>query len=1183
MTSPDAADPRIGTLFGNFRIVRKLGEGGMGTVFEARHDKIGRRAAVKILHPEYAESPEYAERFLNEARSVNIAAHPGLVEIFEYGQQPDGTLYIVMEFLDGQTLYSRMQSRRTLPQAQVAAVALQIARALSTAHHKGIIHRDLKPENIMLIQDPVTPTQERVKVLDFGIAKVDAAQRRLSDPEGERRGTRHGAFIGTPLYMAPEQHGSAESVDGRADVFSLAVVMYELLAGQPPYTGNSISLLQRKPPPVAELNPAVTPAMQALVTRMMAVEPAGRPSMGEVALALEPLAGVLGGGRRWRWRRVGALAAVLLLLLAALLYRAVRPRNLAEARARALGVVREALIADATATRVQAVRALGQSRDYSLRSLAEPMLADEEPQVTATAARALGQLGDPAAQPALLTALGRTREPTAKLEIAAALAQLHAPRGAAALHDLVERGDDASRLSAALLLADLGDLAGAPPLRQYLDRASGVEGATARVLTALARLGDQDARERLAGLSQTTADEPMRVHAAWSLARLGDEAARAQLSALSQRSGPEQILAARLLASLGDPGAYPLLLAASADDKKPDAAREFALEGLGDCGRADAVPTLLAALEERGASPRLRLAAAGALLQLAAGEPAQLAERSLSWARAALGEGGELDRELAVAVLGDSDTDAALQGLQRALRDKDRAVRRSAALALGRRPGRAALAALGEALGDADPQVRLAAVSALSQSAAALQKAGDSDGERSARQRLDALTRSADEVNRAAASAALAQLGDRGQSDRLRAALAARDPQIRRLAVAALEPVTADEPLLLAALKDNDDEVRLLAARRLAVAGSAAALTVLGELVERGDRIGLLAFAQLRALGREVESPVRRLDLSSVSVAERGAILEAAAELPAAEAGRVLALGALDSAAAVRRRAAELLAALARSSPRSDVYALLRMLGRDPELAVRARASQLLQRLPPPPAATTQKAESPSSARRDPTSGSKPGGSFLLLQGDDGVRVQVDRGPAEPLSPRPLPVSAGRHRISYSGGSQDIRVAAGETVTVRVPVSLLDQLVADASEAMRGKDYGRAQSLLDRAHRVQLRTGGKPAVQAELIYQQGRLHEARGQWREAMTQYTRFLKLPETHQRGESRAAARAAVNRLSPRMGLIQIFSLRDGKCRVTDEYYLPPGDHLISLGGGRTRTVSAQAGVITPVKQCP
>ena len=136
-----------GTLFGNFEVVRKVGQGGMGVVYEAKHRQIGRKAAIKVMHREWAQRPDYTERFLNEARAVNIIQHPSLVEIFEYGQQPDGTLFIVMEFLQGESLEQRMQKQGLpLPEHTVIDIALQLGRALTAAHEKGVIHRDLKPD-----------------------------------------------------------------------------------------------------------------------------------------------------------------------------------------------------------------------------------------------------------------------------------------------------------------------------------------------------------------------------------------------------------------------------------------------------------------------------------------------------------------------------------------------------------------------------------------------------------------------------------------------------------------------------------------------------------------------------------------------------------------------------------------------------------------------------------------------------------------------------------------------------------------------------------------------------------------------------------------------------------------------------------------------------------------------------
>ena len=211
MLKSPSSDPRIGTLFGNFRIVRKLGEGGMGIVYEAENPKIQSRAAVKILHAHLAEDEEFAQRFLNEARAVNVIRNRGLVEIFDFGKLPDGTLYYVMELLNGDSLHKRLAERKgPFPQLEVIGIGVQVARALAAAHKVGIVHRDLKPENIMIEADPVNAGQDWVKILDFGIAKIRASKAQQTDPDKTDVKTQVGSSMGTQRYMPPEQHGNAE-------------------------------------------------------------------------------------------------------------------------------------------------------------------------------------------------------------------------------------------------------------------------------------------------------------------------------------------------------------------------------------------------------------------------------------------------------------------------------------------------------------------------------------------------------------------------------------------------------------------------------------------------------------------------------------------------------------------------------------------------------------------------------------------------------------------------------------------------------------------------------------------------------------------------------------------------------------------------------------------------------------
>ena len=184
-----------GSLVGPYRVVRKIGEGGMGAVYEAINETIERRVALKVLHPELTRNKDIANRFINEARAVNRVSHPGIVQVFDYGQPPDGPAYIVMEYLEGERLSERMVQRAgTLSVSESVFLCRQIAAALGAAHERGIVHRDLKPDNIMIVADLENATGERTKLLDFGLAKPL-----------DRPGTKSNVIMGTPQYMSPEQ------------------------------------------------------------------------------------------------------------------------------------------------------------------------------------------------------------------------------------------------------------------------------------------------------------------------------------------------------------------------------------------------------------------------------------------------------------------------------------------------------------------------------------------------------------------------------------------------------------------------------------------------------------------------------------------------------------------------------------------------------------------------------------------------------------------------------------------------------------------------------------------------------------------------------------------------------------------------------------------------------------------
>jgi serine/threonine-protein kinase len=223
-----------GDTVGQYRIKNLIGTGGMGVVYEAEHTLLGRPAAVKVLLPQYSQNQSIVARFFNEAKAATAIRHPGIIEIFDFGWHTDGAAYIVMEYLDGETLGARRKKGPMSWQA-VLAVTRQIAGALAAAHNKGIVHRDLKPDNVFIVHDPEVPGGERIKLLDFGIAKLAGEQ------TGEHK-TRTGAVIGTPTYMSPEQCRGV-AIDNRADLYSLGVIMFRLIAGRAPFVGAGVAAL----------------------------------------------------------------------------------------------------------------------------------------------------------------------------------------------------------------------------------------------------------------------------------------------------------------------------------------------------------------------------------------------------------------------------------------------------------------------------------------------------------------------------------------------------------------------------------------------------------------------------------------------------------------------------------------------------------------------------------------------------------------------------------------------------------------------------------------------------------------------------------------------------------------------------------------------------------------------------
>jgi serine/threonine protein kinase/HEAT repeat protein len=772
--TPAALSPsglRPGVTVGTYRLLRPIGAGGMGVVFEAAHLRLSRRAAVKVLRPEITADPKMVSRFFTEAQSVNVAHHPGIVDTFEFGQLDDGTVYIVMELLTGESLKDRLERHGGRLGLRALSLLRQVASTLSAVHARGIVHRDLKPENLMIVPDPEVPGGERVKILDFGLAKMLAASVSTSPSmmQAAVAPSHAGQALGTPTYMAPEQCRDAATVNDRADVYSLGVILYRALAGRPPFVANTFAELAAQhlyvpPPPLREIDPALPPRLTDLCAAMLAKDPQARPDMAHVAAEL---AAVLTPDRDSGEVRSGAdLSAVLSATPlieppvastvavagsgpAAPGQRRRLPRTAALVLA-ALGAGAVPLTAYLLWPRqAPPARQAPRARPGSSPGPGSgPGLAQEQPLPT----RALQVLGeglrdaDPALRRRALALIGQSRDvrhaalaepllqdldPQVAVTAAAALAQLGA-RGAAPVLIAALSGGPPAQVSAAACAA-LVLLRSAPPqvpalLRRHArDRDPRVQ---RLALAALAAGGDDRARRRLLQ-ERAPLEELIPI---WGrLARGGDAEARAALAALlppADPAGPGQ----------GAP--------AGPDDPALRAAAELAL--CEDPAESADTPGRRALLTWAGAAPSSPAALVAARALAAADEPRHcerfgqvlaesdrpLPERVL--ATEGLGacarpssapqlaallprESGPLRLRVtaAWALLQIAASDPALLASEAlslaegALRDQGAPEREAAALALGDIEPGLSLPVLGRAIRDEHPEVRRSAAQAL--------------------------------------------------------------------------------------------------------------------------------------------------------------------------------------------------------------------------------------------------------------------------------------------------------------------------------------------------------------------------------------------------------------------------------------------------------------------------------------
>src|SRR5688572_15223125 len=297
MTASDADHVPQELVAGKYRLVRLLGRGGMGSVWEGIHTSLGTRVAVKFIEAEYAGSAEARQRFENEARAAGTLRSKHVVQVYDHGVTPGGNAFIVMEFLGGEPLDKRLDRVGRLSPQDTSRIVLQMCRALAKAHEAGIVHRDLKPENVFLVWDE-DDAMDIVKVVDFGIAKF------TDKSLGVSSSTRTGSVLGTPFYMSPEQARGLRSVDYRSDLWSVGVIAYRCIVGRLPFEGEAVGDLLVKictaPLPVpSQTVPGVPRAFDAWFERALNREPAQRfTTANELADALCVACGISPGRPR---------------------------------------------------------------------------------------------------------------------------------------------------------------------------------------------------------------------------------------------------------------------------------------------------------------------------------------------------------------------------------------------------------------------------------------------------------------------------------------------------------------------------------------------------------------------------------------------------------------------------------------------------------------------------------------------------------------------------------------------------------------------------------------------------------------------------------------------------------------------------------------------------------------------
>lgn len=999
----DPNDPFIGRELNSYRLVKRIGQGGMGNVYLGQHTLIGRKAAVKILKTELCQDQEVVERFYQEARSVGTIKHENIIDVYDFGRTEEGQVFFMMELLEGSTLSDRLR-KGPLSFAEAQPLLLQAAEALGAAHQKGITHRDIKPDNLFLVERAGSPP--KVKVLDFGLAKL------AGTGSVKERLTQAGTILGTPHYMSPEQIDGGQ-IDPRADIYSFGAVMYEIFAGRPPFEGETVGALLKGhlfmpvPPLRASASLGVPAKIGKIVGRALEKKAAARyASMQELAADLRAAASDAellptpkdrpGGARLWlAGGAVVAAAGATALILWSPWSRIEPPPPPPPApqaqsgptldkpalQKRALETLRTALGASDAAQRAQAARALGAVRDAGSQAALVALLGDAEPAVVFASAEALAELGDPQAAGALREARARLGDGNAGA-LDHALARLGDEEARARLLAQLKANPEPTRLAAALALAELGELDAEPVL---LGLMASTEAATKQrapeVLRGLLRLGNPEAQKRLEGLLQNE-NEEARLSAAELLASVGDNRGQEVVEQLFANGAPRyKLVAARALVLLGDYSGNRVFLEALQGQEA--STREAGLAGLAliaDQNSLAQIEPLLA----NDPDPLVRLAAARAIVEIVGLSPELLASTSADWLSGALASQDEGQRAAAARALVDLKGEGALAELQVLAKDESAEVRKAAAEGLGALLQSGNAGAVDTAKGllaDANAGVAGAAVVALAQSKD--QKAAE-----------DALRAAPNESPGALAAAGiLAAKGDKEAFSLLRKRSTSKRADERALAMEAAD-LAGDVETLKKGLGDRAAPVQIAAAKGLAARGDKEAIAVLSTLSKEGSPAEAAAASDaLAALGIAAgEASTPRWPVGGALAAKREA-LGRVRLLPADLARRLLLRAVRDTDPKAQSAAISAIAELEAKDPKAAeaLYQSAIDAAKTPEVEKQARAAlaRLKSSGPHTPAATTlAPATAPASQPQETSLGEdEKEKNFALLKSTAGLYI----------------------------------------------------------------------------------------------------------------------------------------------------------------------------------------------------